>query len=136
MSIQNSIASFIAKTVSNFLNSYTINQKMEVSNRPIGSPHRAALMEMLCEIEKRVQGLPENDANRMRFEGMKISMGSQLKMAVSDWDNFCVRYHCFIGYNDHVKSSKCFYIYIKEKSWPMAPADWEVKFKNLPKIEG
>ncbi len=123
----------IASKFRNFINSYTANVRLVVTDHRYHTAQKE-FMAFLREIETRVLALPVDHPHRMKFETMQYSMKRQLQLAATDWERFCTDYHCRISYNSDLKNSKCFYIYIKEKAWPMAPADWEARFNNLPKI--
>ncbi len=119
-------------TIARFFKARCVNKKIKVTdNYHVSS--RKILMDFLREIEIRVHNLPEMDNNRLLYNGMTQTQRHKFDLALRDWDRFCADYECTIGYNDSLKESECFYLYIRE-AHPIAPADWEVRFVNLKKI--
>ena len=123
----------VLDTIVRFFKARCVGKKIKVTD-DTSTMSRRLLLDFLREIEVRVQRLPEMDNNRMLYNGMSRTQNNKLNIAVRDWDRFCEDYECTIGYNDSLKESECFYLYIRETAHPMAPADWEVRFTNLKKI--
>lgn len=124
----------IANTIKRIVNSYTTNVRITMTDHQFDAAQKE-LMTFLREIELRAALLPIDHPNRIKFDTMRLSMKRPLEIAVADWELFCETYQCKICYNAEIKTSECFYIYIKEKCAFSAGSDWEMRFNNLMKIQ-